>query len=234
MTPLAIVKAAREANLDVIAICDHNSARNAAATRRAAKESGVSVIPGLEITSSEEVHILGLFPSDERAAAVQDEVYARLFGENEEEVFGYQVVVDEFDQVDDMDQRLLIGATTLNTEKIVDLIHEFGGLAIASHVDRQGFGIFNQLGFIPPGLKLDALEISKKSDPETMRKRYRQCNDFPLVTASDAHYLEDIGSAVTVAQMAGPTFDELVKAIKGLDGRAIVDLKSGFERNVTS
>lgn len=220
------MRAALEKGLDVIAICDHNSARNTSATGRAAKDSGLTVIPGIEITSSEEVHILGLFPSDKQAETVQEEIYGRLIGENQEEAFGYQVVVDEFDQVEDLDQRLLISATTLSAERVVNLIHDFEGLAIASHVDRQGFGIFSQLGFIPPGLKFDALEISKRTDQETVRKRFPQCKDYTLITSSDAHYVQDIGTAVTVAEMAEPTFDELGKALRNLEGRKILALEA--------
>ncbi len=213
--------------LDIIAICDHNSARNASATVRAAINTDLTVIPGMEITSSEEVHILGLFPSDREAEAVQEEVYGRLVGQNEEKVFGCQVVVNEDDEVEDLDQRLLIGATTLNCERVVDLIHDFDGLAIASHVDRQGFGIFSQLGFIPPGLKLDGLEISKRTDEGTVLKRFPQCKDYALITSSDAHYLQDIGTAVTVAKMALPSFAELGKVLQNREGRKILELKTG-------
>jgi 3',5'-nucleoside bisphosphate phosphatase len=223
MTPRAIVRAALARDLDMIAICDHNSSRNVAAAGRAAERTGLTVIPGIEITASEEVHILGLFASVEEVLGVQEEVYARLYGENDEDVLGFQVVVDEDDLVEDLDKRLLIGATTLSTERVVKLIHEFRGLAVASHVDRSGFGIFGQLGFIPPGLQLEALEVSKHSDFEKARARYPQCRDYPLIRSSDAHYLADIGAAVTLARMAKPTFDELRKAMAGVDGRAIVD-----------
>jgi 3',5'-nucleoside bisphosphate phosphatase len=223
MTPKAIVQTACEKGLDVIAVCDHNSARNTAATRRAAANTGLTVIPGMEITSSEEVHIIGLFPSDEEAEATQEEVYARLHGENDEDVFGYQVVVDEEDQVEDVDGRLLISATTLSAEKVVSLIHRFGGVAIASHVDRQGFGIFSQLGFIPESLRFDALEISKRTDFNSVRKKFPQCRDFPLVTSSDAHFLSDMGSVATRMLMAEPSFQELQKALLGRDGRRILE-----------
>lgn len=223
MTPRAIVRTALAKGLDMIAICDHNSARNTAATVRAAKGSTLTVLPGIEITSSEEVHFVGLFPTVASAEAVQEEVYSHLYGENNEEAFGFQVVVDEDDQVDDLDQRLLIGATTLSAERVVDVIHRFGGLAIASHVDRGGFGIFSQLGFIPDTLSLDGLEVSKRMDFQEARERYRQCRDFTLITSSDAHALEDVGSALTVVRMAEPSLDELRKALQGLDGRAIVE-----------
>lgn len=223
MTPKAIVRAACEKGLDVIAICDHNSARNTAATRRAAARTGLTVFSGMEITSSEEVHIVGLFPTDSDAEAAQEEVYARLFGENDEDVFGYQIVVDEDDQVEDMDSRLLIGATTLSSEKVVDLIHRFSGLAIASHVDRQGFGIFSQLGFIPDNLKFDALEISKRTDFRAVRAKFPQCREFPLITSSDAHFVADVGTAETRMLMAEPTFAEVRKALAGLEDRRILE-----------
>jgi len=225
MTPRAIVRCAREKALDVIAICDHNSARNVAATARAGKASGLSVIAGMEITSVEEVHFVGLFPSPEVAELVQEEVYARLVGVNDEDVFGVQAVVNEYDEVEDLDERLLVGATTLPAERVVNLIRGVGGIAIASHVDRAGFGIFGQLGFIPESLTLDALEVSSRVSVEEVRQRYRQARKYPCVTSSDAHVLEDIGRAITLLRMAEPTFEEVTKAIRGSEGREIYGYK---------
>ena len=231
MTTRRIVRTARDHGLDMIAICDHNSARNVAAVVRAASGTGLSVIPGIEVTTSEEVHILGLFPSVEAATAMQDEVYSRLFGQNDEKVFGYQVVVDEHDMVEDLDERLLIGATTIPTDRVVAQIHELGGLAIASHVDRDGFGIFSQLGFIPANLKLDALEVSPRSTFEAVRERRVQARHYLLISSSDAHRPTDIGAVCTLARMAQPTFEELHKALSGQDGRAIVGVETtGSER----
>ncbi len=227
MTPQAIVRTAGERGLEMIAICDHNSARNTAVTSRLGQVHGLAVIPGIEVTTSEEVHILGLFGTDEAAALMQEEVYGHLYGQNDEETFGYQVVIDEEDMVEDLDERLLIGATTLGISRVVDTIHQLGGLAIASHVDRSGFGVFSQLGFIPPDLKLDALEISRHTDEKAVRKRYPQCRNYPLVRSSDAHYLADIGAAVTHARLAAPRFEELKMALTGTDGRVIVEPQEG-------
>jgi len=226
MTPRAIVRVALERGLDMIAVCDHNSARNTAATRRAAADSGLVVIAGIEIASSEEVHFVGLFPSDEEAATAQEEVYGHLLGENDEDVFGCQAVVNENDEVEDLDQRLLISATTLSAEKVVKLIHDCNGLAVASHVDRHSYGIFSQLGFIPGSLELDALEISRRTDSDTMLKKYRQCTDYTLITSSDAHFLEDVGKAYTIVRMAERSFKELGKALAGQEGRGILELRS--------
>ncbi|MGB6066668.1 MAG: PHP-associated domain-containing protein [Desulfomonilaceae bacterium] len=230
MTPRAIVRTALDKGLDMIAVCDHNSSRNAAATMRAAEGTGLTVLPGIEITTSEEVHILGLFSSDSDAEAVQEEVYSRLVGQNDENVFGCQVVVDEYDQVEDLDERLLIGATTLNIERVVRLVHDNRGLAIASHVDRAGFGIFGQLGFIPEGLRLDALEISKRARIEKLQAKCPQCGDYPIIASSDAHCLEDVGSAMTLARLASASFEEFRNALGNREGRRILELKTTGER----
>ena len=186
MQATAIVEQARKVGLDVIAICDHNSAENVAAVVKAGQREALPVIPGIEITSSEEVHILGLFRAEEDLMGVQELVYENLPGENSEEAFGPQIIIDEWDNAVGTNQKLLIGATNLTLEKVVEIIHRFSGLAIASHVDRERFSLIGQLGFIPDGLKLDAIEISR---PGAVTKEY----GYPVLCSSDAHFLDDIG-----------------------------------------
>ncbi len=215
MRPTAIVKQARKVGLDMIGICDHNSVENVAAVIRAGVREGLSVIPGIEITSQEEVHILGLFKTEQDLTPFQDMVYENLSGENNEDVFGSQEIVDEWDQVKGQNRKLLIGATTLTVEEIVKAIHQWGGLAIASHIDRERFGILGQLGLIPEGLQLDALEVSDRS-------LMKQKRGYPLVTFSDAHFLNDIGKNFTSFMVEGLSFDEINKALHREKGRKIV------------
>jgi len=215
MRATAIVKRAKKVGLDVIAICDHNSAENVAAAVRAGSRENLPVIPGMEITSAEEVHVLGLFRTEQDLMDVQAEVYENLPGENCEEAFGPQTVVDEWDRETGTNRRLLIGATALTLEKVVELIHRYSGLAIASHIDRERFSIIGQLGFIPEGLRLDALEVSK---PSLTRQEY----DFPVVSSSDAHFLEDIGRNWTRFLIEDVSVDEIEKALHNEMGRKIV------------
>jgi hypothetical protein len=112
MHPAALIHAAVQAGLDSIAVCDHNSVENAAAVQRAGVAAGISVIPGMEITSAEEVHILGLCPDMEAAMALQSKVYRALPGHNDENVFGMQVIANEFAEVLGFNDHLLAGATT--------------------------------------------------------------------------------------------------------------------------
>lgn len=212
MLPTAIVRQAIMFGLDMIAICDHNSVENVTAVTRAGERESIRVIPGIEVTSREEVHVLGLFSRIEDALGMQALVYDRLPGENNEEAFGHQAVVDQHDRLLRVNPRLLIGATALTLEEVVDAIHDFGGLAIASHVDRESFGLIGQLGFIPDGLKLDALEISPGGASNGLR-------GFPVVTSSDAHCLEDIGRGATLFWAQEGSVGEIARAFRGEEGR---------------
>jgi predicted metal-dependent phosphoesterase TrpH len=215
MRPTAIVKRAREAGLDMIGICDHNSVENVAAVSTAGAREGLAVIGGMEITSREEVHMLGLFKSEQDGLRLQDLVYENLPGENDEQAFGEQAVCDEWDNPVRENHRLLIGATTLSLERLVNAIHEYGGLAIASHVDRERFSLIGQLGFIPKGLGLDAVEVSK---PPSAGQEY----DYPVVVFSDAHFLEDIGSNCTDFVIEDMSLDEIGKALHSHMRRRII------------
>ena len=226
MSPRAIVERARQVSLDFIAICDHNSCENVIPARKISLDADLAVLAGIEITSKEEVHTLGLFDSEDEAFKVQEVVYSNLPGENDEDTFGYQVIVNEKDEVLAFNKKLLIGATTLTLEKVVALIHSFNGLAVAAHIDREGFSIIGQLGFIPPGLPLDALEISPRTSVEDAESRFPQSKDYPLITSSDAHYLDDIGKVSTTFLMEKVSVKEMKLALMGMEGRRVLPLVS--------
>jgi predicted metal-dependent phosphoesterase TrpH len=215
MQATAIVRQAKKAGLDMIGISDHNSAENVAAVVKAGAREGLPVIAGMEITSSEEVHILGLFNTEHDLMNMQEVVYTNLPGEDYGQAYGPQTVVDEWDNVLGTNSRLLLGATTLTVEGVVDAIHEMSGVAIASHIDRERFGLIGQLGFIPEGLNLDALEVSRLSS-------FKQEYDYPVVTFSDAHFLEDIGNNSTCFMIEDVSVDEIKKALRNEMGRRIV------------
>jgi len=213
MLPTLIIMKAKERNLDMIGICDHNSTENVTAVKKAGEMERVTVIGGIEITSQEEVHILALFDNDADLLSIQNIVYEHLPGENDEDAFGEQLIVDERDRILGINKKLLIGATTLMLEQIVEIVHKLGGTAIASHVDREAFSIIGQLGFIPEGLNIDGLEVSPLSSVKDVRARIPQVSNFPVVSFSDAHYLEDIGKKYTSFFMEKASVDEIGKAL---------------------
>jgi PHP family Zn ribbon phosphoesterase len=216
MSPKKIIQRSLDIGLDVIAICDHNTAENAGAVMKEGR-----VLPGIEICSKEEVHILALFDELDKTLAMQNYIYANLKGENQPEVFGYQVVANEHDEVIGENPRLLIGATQLGLNDIVEKTHRLGGISLSSHVDRIGYGIIGQLGFIPPDLELDGVEVSHRVKLATARDDVPGIGEFPCVAASDAHFLDDIGKVSTVFIIAEPTIDEIRLALQAENGRGI-------------
>lgn len=221
LSPRGIVKMAKEKDIEIIGICDHNSAENIPALITAGERFSLPVIPGIEVTTKEEIHLLALFGRAEAAFNLQEKIYEHLPGENNPELYGLQVVVNEEGEVLRFNTHLLIGATTLSLEETVSLIHELGGLAIASHIDREAFSLIGQLGFIPPGLALDGLEVSPRLLVAEARKKFP--GQYPLLTFSDAHDLKEIGTATTSFLMTDLTFEEIVLSLQQRGGRKILN-----------
>ncbi len=221
MSPKRVARKAKEKNLEMIAVCDHNSAENVRAAAAAGLKHRIKVLAGMEVTSLEEVHILALFDEPAPVLRLQETVYETLPPEEyTEDAFGEQIVANEYDEVEGYNKKLLMAATTLTLKKLVNEIHALGGLAIAAHIDREAYNsIIGQLGFIPEGLELDALEISPYTTPLSAVERYPEIEKFPLISSSDAHYLQDIGKAATTFLLGAPSIEEIRKALKKQDGR---------------
>ncbi len=221
MTPRKIATKAKEMQLQCIGITDHNSAENVLAVRKAAERLGIFVIGGMEITSREEVHILGFFDNDEKLFEFQDIIQRKLPGENDEEIFGFQLIMDEHDNIIGKTDKLLIGATELSVEEVVRLAHMLDGVAIAAHVDRERFSIIGQLGFIPEGLALDCIEVSPMMQLHSNRPNFAGAERFPIITSSDAHSPDQIAQSYTTFMIEQANVDELLKAFRKKDGRFI-------------
>jgi 3',5'-nucleoside bisphosphate phosphatase len=220
MSPRAIARRARALRIDIVGICDHNSAENAPAALEAARGHGPYVLPGMELTTSEEIHVLALFDTIAPALELQERVYRRLPGENDEAVFGMQVIADAEDEVLGFSPRLLIGATTFSLQEAVDTIRALGGLVVAAHVDRESFSLIGQLGFVPEGLALDALEISAAMSLDEAQRRFEP--SLPLLRSSDAHRVEEIGRCRTVFLIEEASIEEIRKALEEKEGRKVV------------
>jgi PHP family Zn ribbon phosphoesterase len=217
MTPRAIVAQSIAAGVDIIAVCDHNSAENVAATMRAASAKDLLVLPGMEVCSKEEVHFLALFERPEKVYRLQDLVQRHLTGTNRPELFGDQVIVNEFDEVDGFSDRLLIGAVDLSLKEIALEVQRLDGLGVAAHVDRPSFSVSSQLGFIPSDLRLDALEFARKPDQGATLGG----EGLPILMSSDAHFLNDIGRVHTSFWIGFPSFHEIRLALLGEAGRRV-------------
>ena len=221
MSPRAVVEKSIAERLDIIAICDHNASENMQFILRSAEGKSLTILPGIEITSSEEVHLLALFDTLDDLKKIQDIIYDHLSGTNREEVFGCQAIVNDLDEVEGFNDKFLLGATKLPLLEIIHLIHNFGGLAIASHIDRESFSIISQLGFIDQEIPLDALEITRQTGIRGARIKYPELARFPFIESSDAHFIKDIGQGTTTMFLEGGTISELRLAFEHRNGRYI-------------
>ncbi len=223
MSPRTIVGRALALGLDIIAVTDHNSLENAAAAMAAARKTPLAVLPGMELTTVEEVHILALFDSTADFGPFQSTVYRNLPAVPSKRAFAQdQVLVDAADIVTGFSPHCLFGATRYSLQEAVDLVHLHGGLAIASHVDRESFSILSQLGFIPQGLGLDAVEISPRLSVAEALARLGPCDSLPMVRFSDAHQPDEIGRAATDFLVDAPALGEIRKALARENGRKII------------
>jgi 3',5'-nucleoside bisphosphate phosphatase len=215
MIPPEIVSASKRRMLDGIGVTDHNSTANVEAVIEAA-QGEVVVFGGMELMTQEEIHLLVFFGNIEQLHLFQQFVDKHIGGLNDPDRFGEQYLVDREGYVTGTSEKLLSGALDLSIEEAVDMTHEYGGIAIAAHIDRESYSIVSQLGFIPESLALDAVEIMNSAATGYITGRH-----LTEIASSDAHTPEQIGSSVSAIQCEGLSFDELRKAVEGKEGRSI-------------
>lgn len=221
MIPPLIIAEAELRGIDLIAITDHNASANIAAVQTAAQGSSVQVLPGMELQTVEEVHVLCLFDSLEAIQAFQEQIDQRLPDlPNRPDFFGEQFVVDETGDFIRREERLLLASASLGLDEAVELVHKHGGLAIPAHIDRRAYGLIANLGFIPPLTPFDALEISRKLDLDQVAQVIPGAKRFPLLQSGDVHYLADFLGGVYLT-MAEPTIAEIRRALSQAEGRSI-------------
>lgn len=231
MIPPLIVRQALARGLDLIAITDHNATANAGAVQRAAAGTRLSVLPGMELQTSEEVHLLCLFDTLAQVSDWQAAVDARMPpAENVPEIFGEQFVVDETGNFLRCETRLLTGSVRMRLEEAAGEVRRLGGLAIPAHIDRPVYSLSASLGFPPLDLLVDGMEISPHTTPAAAHGRFPWLADYPLVQGGDVHHLEDFG-ATTVFSLAAPTIGEIRLALQKQDTRSCTILP---RRDVTA
>jgi 3',5'-nucleoside bisphosphate phosphatase len=223
MSPVNIVAAAALKGLEIIGITDHNTTRHCALITRLAEERGIFVMHGAEVTTKEEVHCLAFFENTDAVQLFQtylDENIADIV--NVPEIFGYQLQVDENDIVLYEEKKLLTGAISKSFEETELFVHELNGLFIPAHINRSKNSVYSQLGFLPYNMKADALEISGTFSPGEFAKEHPGIIEFPLISNSDAHFINDVGKRSTTFFLKEPSFNEIRLALKNKWGRKII------------
>ncbi|MBQ9474257.1 MAG: PHP domain-containing protein [Bacteroidales bacterium] len=222
MSPTAIVRRALARGLDMIAITDHNTTRQVKVTQAVGKREGLFVLGGVEITSMEETHCLAYFETDEQLDAMQAFLDAHLPKiPNDVDRFGYQLVVDENEEIVDEEEYHLLNALDVDIEGLYDEVHRIGGLFVPAHINKGTTSLMSQLGFVPPDLRADALEINRRITREEILKKFAYLKRFSFITDSDAHFIDNVGDVYNVITMEHRTFAEFAKALRGEEGRGV-------------
>jgi PHP family Zn ribbon phosphoesterase len=215
-----IVERAKSAYLDIIAVTDHNTAKNVQVAMRLGEKRGLRVIPAMEVQTREEIHLLTFFPDWVALEAWDEEVREHLPDvQNDPEIFGDQPIVDEEGNILGFEERLLLNSLDLSVDEVKQRVEKQGGLIIPSHFDKGSFSLISQLGLIPEDIELEALEVSRKSH---FREAAGMADHIPRIVSSDAHCLEDIGTARTLFLLAEASLKELHLAFRGQGGRRIL------------
>ncbi len=218
MTPNNLVNMAALAGLQVIALADHNTTRNVPAAVRVGEEAGVLVVPAMELTTKEDIHVLCLLPTPEAAERLREYVYSKLpQRKNRPKAFGHQYVMDENDGILEEEPQLLSFGADIGIYEVKALLEGYGGLAIPAHIDRASYSLLGVMGLMDPEMGFSLYEVTRDCDAAALQEKYHFTGSF--IRNSDAHDLTAIPDAGFSLEVAELTPAGVIGALKQL-GRA--------------
>lgn len=215
MTPNNIVNMARLGGLNIIALTDHNTCGNCGALMEVGRENGLPVIPGMELCTAEEIHVVCLFPTLPDALAFEADIRPRRPDiANRPDIFGEQRLMDAQDAVTGQEPALLLTATSVTLEDVLPMARAHHGTAFPAHIDRDSYSVPAALGDIPP-LGFTAAEITASGDAEQLKAAYPAIANLPLLLDSDAHYLHQMAEARAWLELPACTPQAVIDALDG-------------------
>lgn len=214
MTPANIVGMAMIKGLDVIALTDHNSCKNCPAFMKMADAYGLIALPGMELTTTEEIHVVCLFSDLSDALAFDEYVYSHLMQfPNDEVIFGKQQIMNEDEEVIGTIPWFLPNATDISFDDVYDLTAEYNGIMIPAHIDKTSTSLLSQFGFIPPDSKFTCAEIKDMRKYHELKKQHPYIEGCRIISDSDAHYLEHINEPLYTIETADKSPAGILKAL---------------------
>lgn len=218
MTPGNIVNMAILKELDVIALTDHNSAKNCPAFMKLAKSMGIIAIPGMELCTMEEVHVVCLFETLEDVLNFDEYVYQNLIPfNNKESIFGKQQIYNENDEMIGNEPILLINATTISFDQVYDLVHDYNGIMIPAHIDKNSNSLLSNLGFVPPDSKFTCAELKDLQNLSNLKVTNPYFNKCNIISNSDAHYLEHISEPIHFLYTETKEIKDILRALETIN-----------------
>ena len=214
MTPCNIVGMAKILNLDIIALTDHNSCLNCPAAVKLGENSGVTVIPGMELCTAEEIHVVCLLPNTQKALDFSAYVRERIPPvKNREEIFGEQLILSEDDEIIGKEDLLLTTASSIGIYEVPSLIKSFGGAAFPAHINRSSYSVISSLGEIKAGMGFYFSELTRDANLKEYTERFPDLSGMKIFYNSDAHYLENMNLDPKHIELEEPTAEAVIEYI---------------------
>lgn len=212
-TPEDFVEAAIEAGLDAVAVTDHNTSAWCDKVADAAKGTGLIVLPGVEISTTEG-HLLAIWEDGTPSTKI-DELLVQL-------------------GIGGDDQGKLDIAAEVGFSDAATKVVAAGGLAIAAHVDRpRGLLKLEVAAHVKRTLANDdlcAVEVVESETVDHVRSKVADVRQLACVRGSDttlpgkpAHVLAGLGSRRTWIKASRPDLIGLRHALQDPDLRVSLD-----------
>lgn len=217
MTPYNLVNMSKLLGLDIIALTDHNTCKNCGAAVKVGEEIGLTVIPGMELCTSEEVHIVCLFPDVDTAMRFSDYILSTMPPvKNRPDIFGEQLVMDERDNVVSKEEILLTLASSVSISNVCELVESYGGVCYPAHIDRSSYSVLSNLGMITEDMGFCAVEMTADADRDALIKNHPILDGAKIFVDSDAHYLENLKDAENKIDLPENSAKAVIDYIKSL------------------
>ena len=196
MTPNNLAALAVLAKIDIMALTDHNSSRNCPAFFKAAQEYGIVPVAGMELTTSEDIHVVCLFEDINDALDFDKEVYSHLYKvKNRPDIYGDQLICGENDEVVGTEEYLISNATDISYDDVPALVSGFNGICFPAHVDREANSVIETLGTFPEFPDFSCVEMYDINKREELEKKYPALKGKLVISGSDAHFIHAVRDA---------------------------------------
>ncbi|MGM0420681.1 MAG: PHP domain-containing protein [Bacillota bacterium] len=215
MTPGNIMAAAARLDIEIIGITDHNSAANLEAAQSQAEKYNVTLLPGLEVTTKEDIHLLIFLSEVEEVLKISEIINHNLNkqGYNPEKI-GYQIIVNHEDEFVDEIAYYLPAAVDLSLQELEEMVIQKGGIVIPAHVTRSQ-GILKTLGFVPIDSRIKLLEITGSNEMKSLEK-YNIDQEMSLIKSTDTHHIKDLKSVQEINLPESFTGADIIQALKNI------------------
>lgn len=193
MTPYNLVNMAKLLGYDMIALTDHNSCLNCRSAVKVGEAAGVTVVPGMELCTAEEIHCVCLFSEIDAAEKFSDFIHGTMPPiKNKPEIYGEQRIMDEEDGIKGYEDILLHLASSVTVDEVASLVKEYGGVCFPAHLDRSSYSVLSVLGFLYKEMNFKTAEFTPQANVEEYLKKHTLLKEMKIVRNSDAHYLENM------------------------------------------